>query len=67
MQLELQHACEQFEVTIGGEDREIPPQRDGANQEVGVGPLNAAFATSIERIGSVFEVTRLEVDIGKRT
>src|SRR5690606_8313898 len=42
VQRHAEHPGIAFEVLVGGEDRNLAPQRKGAQQEVGIGTLHAA-------------------------
>lgn len=65
VQLQLEHPAEVSEIAVGGENREIASKRGGAEQKVGVGALNAALATAVERARGVLVVARLEQQVRK--
>jgi len=60
-----QDAGEADEVPVRGEHRNVPPFRDGADQEVRVRCLNAPGAAGVEVFGGPFEVGGTQRFVGE--
>lgn len=67
MELEPECTREVFEVAVGGEDREVVPDRDGTDQEVGVRALDSALSTAIVGRSGLFVVDGLDLEVRKRS
>jgi hypothetical protein len=53
VQVEVQNACEGFEVLVRRQDREAAPQSYGTHQKVGVRALQPLRATPVEAVGGL--------------
>lgn len=56
MEADRQNTLELFKIMINSEDGKVAPGGDGADEEIGVGALNAFASRQIEKKGGLFEV-----------
>src|SRR5438552_7077147 len=57
--------CESSKIAIRRKHRLSALTRDGANQKIGIGPLNTIRTTTIEEFGGQFKVIRSQLDVWK--
>lgn len=63
MELDGEESCEVREILIGCQDRELPSDGHGADQEIGVRALDSARSASVEEGGRFLVVVHLQFDI----
>jgi hypothetical protein len=63
MELNREDSSEMREVLVGGENRELPPDGQRADQEVCVGALNSSRPASVEESRGFLVIVHRELDI----
>lgn len=65
MEVQRQNGPEQFKILINGEDREIVPGSNGADEEIGIRALNSSAPCQVKKTGSLFEIFGGDWYVGK--
>ncbi len=66
MQDDGQALSEVPEIPVGGKDRQVTPDGDRANEEIGVRALNALGSAQVEKVRGRYVILRQQRNVGER-